>query len=254
MDSKIIECDRCGGEFKKLSNIRRHLNRVNICMPLKNDISIKELKDKYSYKKGIYKCENCDKVYKTAVGKCKHKKKCITKIMKEIVDNELIYEKIETQIKELLSNNYVQNITNNLHQNNNIIIINNFGEENIDYLLNDDNFICNCINSPINSIQQYLDAVHFNNEHPENTNIKLTNLQSPFMDYFKNGNWNKVEQRLLIPNIVQKSMKIINKMIMDENSDEWLDYKSKLDQKYDTVVKNKILMKTKRHIYNKSSE
>mgnify|MGYP006112173495 FL=1 len=72
------------------------------------------------------------------------------------------------------------------------------------------------------------------------------------MDCFKNGNWNKVEQKLLIPNIVHKSVSIINKMI-DENSDEWNEYKSHLDHKHDVAIKNKTLMKTKRHIYNKSS-
>jgi hypothetical protein len=254
MDSKIIECDRCGIEFSRLHNIRRHLQRKTVCMPLKADIPISELIEKYSYKKGLYKCENCNKVYKTSVGKCKHKKNCTKKIIEKMVDNELIYEKIEKQIKNLLSNNSVQNITNNVNNvnNNNIIIINNFGEENIDYLLQDNEFINKCIESPINSIQRYLDAVHFNQAHPENKNIKLTNLQSPFMDCFKNGNWNKVEQKLLIPNIVHKSVSIINKMI-DENSDEWNEYKAHLDHKHDVVIKNKTLMKTKRHIYNKSS-
>jgi len=61
-----------------------------------------------------------------------------------------------------------------------------------------------------------------------------------------------VEQKLLIPNIVHKSVSIINKMI-DENSDEWNEYKAHLDHKHDVSIKNKTLMKTKRHIYNKSS-
>ena len=238
--------------FKKLSNFRRHLQKKTVCMPLKSDIPIADLIEKYSYKKGLYKCENCNKIYKTAVGKCKHKKKCTKKIIEKMADNELVYEKIEKKIKDLLSNNNsVQNITNNVN-NNNIIIINNFGEENIDYLLKDNEFINKCIESPINSIQRYLDAVHFNHEHPENKNIKLTNLQSPFMDCFKNGNWNKVEQKLLIPSIVHKSISIINKMI-DENSDEWNEYRAHLDHRHDVSIKNKTFMKTKRHIYNKSS-
>ena len=65
----------------------------------------------------------------------------------------------------------------------------------------DENFIKKCIESPINSIHKYLDTVHFNKEHPENRNIKMTNLLGPYMDYIKEGKWNKIEKNILIPKI-----------------------------------------------------
>ena len=69
-----ISCDRCGREFKKMDNLRRHLNRVYICQPLIADINIDVLRAKYACKKGVYACENCGKTYKTSSGKSKHKK------------------------------------------------------------------------------------------------------------------------------------------------------------------------------------
>ena len=66
---KVIECDRCGNNFKTISNLIKHFNRKNICEPILKDISIEELKDKYKVRKGVYKCENCGKEYKTKDGK-----------------------------------------------------------------------------------------------------------------------------------------------------------------------------------------
>lgn len=259
-----IVCDRCGRDFKKLDNLRRHLNRVYICQPTVKDIAIEVLRTKYACKKGVYACENCGKVYKTSSGKCKHKKTCdvpqkekdkiieekdelLKEALAKIYQEQQSREKLEQQVKELLlQKQCVQNITNN-----NIIIINNFGEENTDYLRSDDSFIKKCIESPMQSIQKYLDAVHFNKEHPENNNIKLTNLQSPFMDYFKNGNWSKIEQRVLIPNIIHKSAQVIHSLIDDEesNADKWYKYRNQINE---VGMKQKLKTKAKSYIYNRS--
>jgi hypothetical protein len=266
-----ILCERCGSDFKKLDNLRRHLNRVYICQPKVKDISMEYLQNKYACKKGIYKCELCDKIYKTSSGKCKHKKTCTLKktdntdtdntdntdtdnrlkeALAKLTEQQQSREKLEQQVKELLlQKQCVQNITNN-----NFIIINSYGDENIDYLSDDNIFLNNCISTPIQSIQKYLDAVHFNKEHPENNNIKLTNLQSPFMDYFKNGNWNKVEQRILIPNIINKSVKIIHSLIGDTDeadisAEKWYQYRNQVN---DTILKQKLKSKAKSYIYNRS--
>ena len=265
-----IRCDRCGRDFKKLDNLRRHLNRVYICRPDVADIPIEALRAKYACKKGVYSCENCGKVYKTSSGKCKHKKKCLKndmekdKIIQEkdnllkaalekITQEQQSREKLEEQVKELLlQKQCVQNITNN-----NFIIINNYGEENTEYLRDDANFLQKCVECPIQSIQKYLDAVHFNKDHPENNNIKLTNLQSPFMDYFKNGNWNKIEQRVLIPKIIHRSVKVIHSLLGEEEeyedsnntTEKWYKYMNEIS---DPSMKQKVKVKAKTYIYNRS--
>ena len=84
---KVIQCERCGNNFKTICNLRKHFKRKNTCEPILNDISIEKLKEKYKVKKGCYKCENCGKEYKTKDGKYKHKKKCLV--------NPIIIEKNE---------------------------------------------------------------------------------------------------------------------------------------------------------------
>ena len=296
INKKNIQCDRCGYNFTTIANLRKHLNKKNTCEPILKDISIEELKDKYKVKKGCYKCENCGKEFKTSSGKCKHKKKCsINPIIIEKKETDKLKEELESVKKEknkeiikrkelekqveklILEKTQLQEaharVINNDHSNTNnittigrdqnIIIVNNFGEENIEYLLKDENFIKKCIESPINSIHKYLDNVHFNKEHPENRNIKMTNLLGPYMDYIKEGKWNKIEKNILIPKIIDKSIDVVDEIAykdLDANTDEeddtlnaWEKYS---DIKYgdNNKLKDKITKKATRHIYNETSK
>ena len=287
--TKIIQCERCGTEFKNLRNLRCHFDRKNTCKPLLKDIPIEELKEKYKIKKGCYKCENCGKEFKTSSGKCKHKKKCsINPIIIEKKENDKLKEELgkeiikrrelEKQVEQLLlektqlqeanaklvvnGNNNNSNLTT-IGRDQNIIVINNFGEENIEYLLKDENFIKKCIESPINSIHKYLDNVHFNKEHPENRNIKMTNLLGPYMDYIKEGKWNKIEKNILIPKIIDKSIDVVDEIAykdLDADTDEedntlnaWEKYS---DIKYgdNKKLKDKITKKATRQIYNETNK
>ena len=63
-----------------------------------------------------------------------------------------------------INNNNINNITNN-----NTIIINNYGNERLDYF-NDEFMYKLLIND--NSIRNYIENKHFNKEFPENQNIK----------------------------------------------------------------------------------
>ena len=47
---KEYECLRCGLITIFRSNFKRHLNRKFICNPIKNEISIEQIKNKYNIK------------------------------------------------------------------------------------------------------------------------------------------------------------------------------------------------------------
>jgi len=285
---KIIQCERCGKQFTRLTTLRTHFNNKTSCKPVLKDISIEELKEKYKVNKGVYKCENCNKEYKTSDGKYKHKKKCLVNPiiiekkendklkneLKNVKEHEKLKRKeLEEQVKQLLLEKsqiqeqlkdqhigVMNNTTNNDNSVLNINIINNFGEENIEYLLKDPEFLKRCIESPINSIHRYLDNVHFNKKHPENTNIKVTNLLGPYMDYMKEGKWNKIEKKILIPKIIDKSIDVVDDIAyndLDSDSDDnilenWEKY-SEIKYGENKKLKEKIEKKATRHIYNETS-
>jgi hypothetical protein len=58
-------------------------------------------------------------------------------------------------------------------QNNITIQINSFGQENTEYI--DDKAILQCIDRVYKSIPALLQKIHFDPQHPENHNIKITN-------------------------------------------------------------------------------
>ena len=96
----IIQCDRCGINFTRLTSLRTHLKKKKTCEPILKDIPVIELINKYKVRKGCYKCENCGKEYKSAVGKCKHKKKCL--INPVIIEKKTI-SKLETELDKEVS-------------------------------------------------------------------------------------------------------------------------------------------------------
>lgn len=257
---KVIQCERCGNNFTTNTNLRKHFNRKNICKPILKDISILELKEKYKIRIGVYICENCGKEYKSKVGKCKHKKKCLLnpiiiekkelEVIKET--NEELERKNEELKKQLLiekskreENAKVINNDNSTTNNTINFNFNDWDEEKLDHLLNNPNFIKMCLNNPINSIQFYLNNVNFDKDHPENKNIKITNLLSPYMDYMKEGKWNKIEKNILLPKIIKKSINTVDDIIDYNNEDsddsderfenlntlKWNVYKSEIKKK-----------------------
>ena len=272
---KIIQCDRCGTEFKNLRNLRNHFNRKNTCKPLLKDIPIEELKEKYKVRKGCYKCENCSKEFKTADGKYKHKKKCLVNpAIIEKRENDKLKDELEKKDNELdelkkqlvsktnddkvISTNggdtNIQKADINTLNNGTInnIVINNYGhekamtEKEVQKLITIAMKKCNDINSnPWEALNHTLQQIHFNPKYPENQNLKLTNISSPIMDVYTNDKWRKV------PFVEQ--IKIIIESLMDyiENNQDKVDLSSNYwEELYDKLADYFSGRGEKRH-YNK---
>jgi hypothetical protein len=70
--------------------------------------------------------------------------------------------------------NITQNITN--LTNNNILVLNNFGNESITHLTRE--FLDRCLEYHQKRIVNVIDNIHFNDEVPQNQNIKLIDQNS----------------------------------------------------------------------------
>ena len=263
-EQNIIQCDRCSNTFSNMTNLRRHFNKKNICKPVLKDISIEELIEKYKVKKGCYKCENCGKEYKSAVGKCKHKKKCllnpviiekknIDKLETELKSVKDDKQELEAKVQQLLlektqaleANAKIINNTNNSHNNTNNyntinVIIKNYGEEKemsekeIKRLVEVAMKKCNNIAGvPWDALNHVLQQKHFNPKYPENQNLKLTNISSPIMDVYTNNKWRKVPFAEQIKIIIESLMEFIeskNHLAVDISKNYWEDLYEKLEE------------------------
>jgi hypothetical protein len=75
-----FKCDRCKYQTDRAHDFKKHLQKKKPC-PLKNsDISMKDMFNKYFPEEDRsdfdFCCEKCDKRFRTAQGKCNHKKIC----------------------------------------------------------------------------------------------------------------------------------------------------------------------------------
>ena len=139
-------------------------------------------------------CEYCLRTYTRRDNLTKHLKNCKKKKENENEKDKRIEELIKNQreMKEIVEKlllekgNTITNNTNNIT--NNIININNYGDEDTKYITSD--YILKLLkNKPAKVITELIKYTHFNTEHPENQNIKITNKKDSYIKVRKNDKW-----------------------------------------------------------------
>ena len=176
-----------------------------------------------------YICDFCNKCYSTNSNLHKHLKNCkmninnIEYIKKKNKELEETIEKLLLDKKNNIintTNNNSNNTTNNNYTTNNTvnIHINNYGDENTKYITND--FILNLLEKPYSAIPELIKYTHFNDEHPENQNIKITNKKDPYMKILKNKKWELVDKKDTINDLIDQKHSILNKIDIKNNVDD----------------------------------
>ena len=237
----IYNCVRCGYTTNHKGHFKNHLNRKNICIALLEDISIKDIKNYYNLKldkkpknnpeqpintqskpnftqNKSFSCNYCNKIFKRQwhlsrhLNTCKIKKKNWDTQKKEIDILKKQKKQLEETVEKLLiecsnkTNTTHNNNINNTNSNNtihNTININNYGEEDTHYITKQ--FIVNLLaNKPFKAIPEMIKHTHFNKEHPENQNIKLTNKKEPYIKVMKDNKWEYQDRKNTITDLIDK--------------------------------------------------
>ena len=132
-------------------------------------------------------------------------------------------DELRAQISLLLDKNATYNTTtttnnNNIENQNITININAFGKENLDYI--DDEAIIGCITRIYKSIPILLEKIHFDPNHPENHNIKITNKKLPYASVMGNNRkWKTVDRKNAIETMVNNGYNILDEKYT-ENKDK----------------------------------
>ena len=191
-----------------------------------------------------YVCNYCGNCYSTNSNMRKHEKTCKIKIekenenekdkkieeliknqeeMKEIVE-KLLLEKSNTITNNNTNNtNNTNNSTNNSHNttNNmtNNIIIHNYGDEDTKYITSD--YILNLLKyKPAKAIPELIKHTHFNEEHPENQNIKITNKKEPYIKVRKNDKWELQNKEDTINDLIDRQQVHLMDEVIEEKIEE----------------------------------
>ena len=170
-------------------------------------------------------CEYCNKNFTRMYGLTKHLRICKKKkeynqliLSENNKDNKI--KELEEKIKELNKNTNIINQEINNHNiiNTNNITINNYGEENIDHL--NKQYLLKLFTRTYRAIPLLVEKVHFDNEHPENQNIRLTNKKLPYIEIRKNNKWMVVDRKSELLNLIDAMCFILseNYHIMKDNN------------------------------------
>ncbi len=101
------------------------------------------------------------------------------------------------------TNNITNNNTNNTH---NTIIINNFGEENADYIPRD--VLRRRLLAKTKGIVETIKDLHMHDEHPENHNIYLLSSRRDVFEVFKDGVWEPKAGTALIDDLLFRGYRL----------------------------------------------
>jgi hypothetical protein len=155
-------------------------------------------------------CDFCLKIFKRTWHLKRHLNTCKGKKQYELnllnIQQRKIME-LEKKIEEhktcLTTNNTtnINNVSNNVNINNSRnIIINNYGEENIKHLTNE--YFVNILQGAFMAVPNLIKQIHFDPNHPENHNIKISNKKEPYVKIMKDNKWHYVDKKTELLDII----------------------------------------------------
>ena len=161
------------------------------------------------------RCNYCDKQFSTKaimrrheIHYCKSSDNHGLKINKLEKEKEKLYKQIEMLIEKAGdTTNTTNNITNNIQ-------INGFGHEDTSYITN--KMLDKLVVYPGSMIPKLLALIHFHKDHPENKNLKITNLRSKYLKVFTGRKWILQDKDNVIDNIIYNKYDILENHY-DEN-------------------------------------
>jgi len=162
-------------------------------------------------------CPNCKKTFSCRQAKYKHLKyNCnVLKLTEEPLNDKTElqknYDALVIQVEKLMNEvailktkntSKISNKTNNINKGTvNNIVINNYGSENIDYITF--NKFIKLLETPLSAIPKLIELKFFNEKHPENHNIKITNIHDKFAKIYKDKKWLVSNKKDIIQELVE---------------------------------------------------
>ena len=230
-------CEECNYKSKNLYDYERHLktgkHQRNTQPPkytpkeplLYHSVTpnIPQKTQKISQEIVVYECEYCDACFKHKSGKYRHQnhnckaRKTQEKILKD-KDKEIEYlrEKLDEALKRIgnITNNNINN-SRNLN-----ITINAYGKEDISYITHEQ--WVKLLSLPQNSVTKLFLETHFNKQHPENSNIRITNKNSKYLEVHDGEKWKNRPKKKMLSEIADDKQNILDDKYIksDEIQDE----------------------------------
>jgi len=252
----LYKCELClfssilKGDYKRHLNCKKHLRNIEgslsdmVKSTKEHKKSTKEHKKSTKEHKKTHTCDYCENKFTTFANKRRHelhycndnpdiidkiisaKDKKIKKLEKEKKKMGKEIEKLLHSVGNVMNSNNNSNNTNNI--NSNVIIVNNYGKENTDYLNPD--YLKSLLNKPYGAIQDLIKKIHFHPKHPENHNVKITNKKLPHALVWNDKIWETRSKKEVINDLVDKGYFIMDTTNEDEDNKRYNNFQNKYEE------------------------
>ena len=219
---KKVECPFCNKIYSRKDNLKVHIEtscrEYNIDYNLDNNLEENSSEETESVQSNSLNIMNIPIVATDTITNLKTQLDYEKKLREK--DREHI-EGLKKQVEMLLDK-----VGDTYNTNTYNIVIKPFGEENTSYITGD--IVRKIIkDGPYSSIPKLLEYIHFNPEHKENHNIKITNKKQPYAQIFNGKKWLLQDKKQTIEDMSDKAFTIINKHYYGAN-----DYMNKFKTEY----------------------
>ena len=187
-----IEDNICKYCNKKLSNYKNKWRHEKTC------------KEKINKDKIIEDLQNNNKMLKEVNKKTQLENKKTQLELAELKKTveQLILNQGKNMVQPKLNNGTINNVGNVKNMKNKTNIqINNYGCENIDYIT--DKVFKKLLNTPMSAIQKLIEYKHFHPDHPENHNVKITNIHDKYAKIYKDKKWLVKHKKDIVEDLVE---------------------------------------------------
>ena len=231
----MFQCYKCLYTFASKQMLDYHLNKAKNKCDEKNITKIGDKK--------MFKCSDCDMMFTRLCNLKKHKLNKHTVIVKEKTDLELLEDKMNESMKEMMAHmakqiailqtellnkdKAPQTVNNTINNNNtvnnntmnivNIINVNGYGNENRDHI--DKYLYERCIGRPSDFVPDLILNIHFNPDYPENHNVVPVDGGKMFNVYFSGNQFKLYSEtgflKLFLETISEKFKEYIAEFIKE---------------------------------------
>lgn len=244
----LYVCEVCKYSTKRKADFNKHLKRKNPCIP---QDTLKELEKSLppensgfppensglppensgkinTIEKKVFECHciYCGNEFKRKDNLTRHlKNRCpvlknhMAQLDETNKKNEEILKNKINDLQLALINKPTTNITTFNTVNN--VKINNYGNENLEYLTIQG--VNKLIEAPYTAIPNIIKTIHYNPEHPENNNMKITNKRDPYIRLLEDNKWKIDNKKKVINSLIDKGKIILDKY---RDSDMHTDFKN----------------------------
>jgi hypothetical protein len=204
--SETFYCSECNKSYKSYKSLWNHNNKFH-----QKQNTIKE-----------YVCKNCKKSFNNKQNKYYHQKKCLINF-----DNNSVNSDTNSNVKEqviTINSTNTNSLNNNkiINSNNKTIIINNYGNDNLEYISEKfkERLFKNLLDEDEHDIPipKLLENIKFNPNHKENHNVKIKSDRSKIGFYYDQNKWKAINKNELLDDLCNYSLKILSKYFEEQKN------------------------------------